>query len=221
MISLPLFKSGLASSVGAYYQGQGLNVDKAESFERILEGAEQGIVFLQFNVGSMYAGGRGISPNYVQAYKWLSLSIAGSANKEDPLKKAKRLRESIAKKMTSQQIEEAEQLAREWESSYMQSVGDGSTQKFWGVKLPVILYQPLPSYTEEARNAHISGTVLIQCIIRKDGTADSFKIIKGLGYGLDESAINAIAKKWRFSPGSRNGVPVDAQISIQVAFMFN
>jgi len=37
---------------------------------------------------------------------------------------------------------------------------------------------------------------------------DSFKVIRGLGYGLDESAINTIATKWRFRPGTLNGVPV-------------
>jgi len=47
---------------------------------------------------------------------------------------------------------------------------------------------------------------------------DSFKVIRGLGYGLDESAINTIATKWRFKPGSLNGQPVDVQATIEVSF---
>jgi uncharacterized protein len=39
-----------------------------------------------------------------------------------------------------------------------------------------------------------------------------------LGYGLDESAINTIATKWRFAPGTLNGEPVDVQANIQVSF---
>jgi protein TonB len=70
-----------------------------------------------------------------------------------------------------------------------------------GVKPPEVLFQPLPAYTEEARKARAEGIVLIQAIIRKDGTVDSFKVLRGLGYGLDESAINTIATKWRFRPG--------------------
>jgi len=87
-----------------------------------------------------------------------------------------------------------------------------------GVTNPIALYQPLPHYTEEARKARAEGIVLIQAVVRKDGSVDSFKILRGLGYGLDESAINTIATKWRFKPGTRNGQPVDVWANIEVTF---
>lgn len=87
-----------------------------------------------------------------------------------------------------------------------------------GVKAPVAIYQPLPAYTEEARKARAEGVVMIQAIIRRDGTVDSFRVLRGLGYGLDESAINTIATKWRFKPGTLNGAPVDVQANIEVSF---
>ncbi|MDI9613715.1 MAG: energy transducer TonB [Acidobacteriota bacterium] len=87
-----------------------------------------------------------------------------------------------------------------------------------GVKDPVAVLQPLPAYTEDARKARIEGAVLIQAIIRKDGTVDNFKVLRGLGHGLDESAIKTIASKWRFRPGTLNGVPVDVQANIEVVF---
>jgi periplasmic protein TonB len=87
-----------------------------------------------------------------------------------------------------------------------------------GVKPPVPIYQPLPAYTEEARKARAEGIVSIQAIVRKDGTVDSFKILRGLGFGLDENAINTIATKWRFKPGTLNGVAVDVQANIEVSF---
>jgi protein TonB len=87
-----------------------------------------------------------------------------------------------------------------------------------GVKPPEVLYKPLPYYTEEARKARAEGIVLIQAVVRKDGTVDSFKVIRGLGFGLDESAINTIATKWRFKPGTLNGRPVDVQANIEVTF---
>ena len=87
-----------------------------------------------------------------------------------------------------------------------------------GVKAPVVLSQPLPAYTEAARASRIEGIVLIQAVIRKDGTVDNFKVLRGLGYGLDESAIKTIAEKWRFQPGTYNGVPVDVQANIEVSF---
>lgn len=64
-----------------------------------------------------------------------------------------------------------------------------------GVTAPAAIYQPLPLYTEEARKARVEGIVLIQAVIRKDRSVDSFRVIRGLGYGLDESAINTIATK--------------------------
>jgi TonB family protein len=96
--------------------------------------------------------------------------------------------------------------------------GNGPYVSGKGVKDPVILIQPLPAYTEEARKARCEGVVLIQAIIRKDGTVDSFKILRGLGYGLDESAIQTIATKWRFRPGTLNGTPVDVYANIEVSF---
>ena len=83
---------------------------------------------------------------------------------------------------------------------------------------PQVLYEAKPSYTEEARQAGIEGIVLLQAVVRKDGTADSIKVIKNLGYGLDESAFSTIASKWRFKPGTLNGIPVDVQIYIEVSF---
>jgi TonB family protein len=87
-----------------------------------------------------------------------------------------------------------------------------------GVSQPVPIYQPLPAYTEEARKNRTEGVVVLQAIIRANGTVDSFRVVKGLGYGLEESAINTIATKWKFKPGTLRGVPVDVQANIEVTF---
>jgi protein TonB len=87
-----------------------------------------------------------------------------------------------------------------------------------GLHPPELLYDPKPEYTEAARKARIEGIVLIQAIIRKDGSIDGFRIIRGLGGGLDESAIRTIGAKWRFKPGRLNGVPVDVLVKIEVSF---
>lgn len=87
-----------------------------------------------------------------------------------------------------------------------------------GVTPPTPLSKPLPAYTPEARKARVEGNVLINAVIRKDGSVDSFKVMKGLGYGLDESAIHTIAQQWRFKPGTFHGEPVDVQANIEVSF---
>lgn len=87
-----------------------------------------------------------------------------------------------------------------------------------GVKSPQPILQPRPDYTETARKARTEGTVLLQAIIRSDGTVDNFNVLRGLGDGLDESAIRTIGAKWRFKPGTLNGKPVDVMINIEVSF---
>ncbi len=86
------------------------------------------------------------------------------------------------------------------------------------VKAPVIIYQPMPSYTEAAREARAEGTVLLEAIVRKNGTIDSIKVLRGIGYGLDESAIHTIASEWKFKPGIRNGQWVDVRVVIETTF---
>ena len=64
----------------------------------------------------------------------------------------------------------------------------------------------------------VEGIILLQAIVRKDGSIDSFKVLKGIGYGLDESAVNTIARDWKYEPGTRNGKPVDVRIVIETSF---
>jgi TonB family protein len=87
-----------------------------------------------------------------------------------------------------------------------------------GVKEPVPLVQPLPPYTEEARKAHIEGVVVLEAVILRNGTVTNFKVLRGLGYGLDQSAIDTIASKWLFRPGAYNGSAVDVIATIEVRF---
>jgi TonB family protein len=88
-----------------------------------------------------------------------------------------------------------------------------------GVNRHVAISQPLPEYTEEARQARAEGIVVVQAIVRKDGTVGNCKIVKGLGYGLDEAAINNIRNKWRFQPGTNgNNEPLNVQTTIETSF---
>jgi len=87
-----------------------------------------------------------------------------------------------------------------------------------GVTAPEVLESPNPAYTEEARSAKVEGIVTLKAVVRKDGRVDNFRVVDGLGYGLDESAIRAIATKWRFKPATYEGRPVDFQADFEVAF---
>ena len=85
------------------------------------------------------------------------------------------------------------------------------------VSEPVLVSQVQPQYTDEARAARIQGTVELLATIREDGTVDSVRVRKGLGYGLDEAAMAAV-EQWKFIPGKKDGKPVSVMTSILVNF---
>jgi hypothetical protein len=64
-----------------------------------------------------------------------------------------------------------------------------------GAIQPKGIYQPLPGYTGEARANKIKRTIPLQIIVHKDGNATVSKVLQGLGYGLDQNAIDIIEKR--------------------------
>jgi TonB family protein len=82
---------------------------------------------------------------------------------------------------------------------------------------PAVISQVQPQYTDQARQQRLQGSVTLQIVVRTDGTAGNIQVIRSLGGGLDEAAIEAI-KQWRFRPASRNGTPVDVTISVVINF---
>ncbi len=87
-----------------------------------------------------------------------------------------------------------------------------------GLRNPEAIYQPLPPYTEDARKNKIEGAVVLQVLIRRDGSIDNPQILRSLGYGLDESAVKTVVTQWKFRPGILKGQPVDVLATIEVFF---
>ena len=85
------------------------------------------------------------------------------------------------------------------------------------VRRPSLLMKVEPIYTEEARDAKLSGTVRLAIVVRTDGRAHNIEIVEGLGMGLDEKARDAI-ELWIFEPGTKNGEPVDIEANVEVRF---
>jgi protein TonB len=71
------------------------------------------------------------------------------------------------------------------------------------------VYCPDPEYTDEARHEKLQGSVTLRVLVTADGRAGQVKIVKGLGFGLDERAMDKV-RTWRFEPardGSRRTIP--------------
>jgi len=96
--------------------------------------------------------------------------------------------------------------------------GSGDTLTGPDISLPTLISHRLPQYTDAAIKAHAEGVVYLQVVIRKNGKADSFQVVRGLGYGLEEKAIEEIARSWKFRPATRAGVAIDYPTLIEVTF---
>jgi TPR repeat protein len=95
-------------NLGYMYENGELPQDYAEAARWYRKAAEQGDVEGEDQLGIMYEFGRGVPQDYIQAYKWLDLAAApGGSIPTDH-------RNALAAKMTSDQIAEAQRLAREW-----------------------------------------------------------------------------------------------------------
>ncbi|HXM43880.1 MAG TPA: TonB family protein [Bryobacteraceae bacterium] len=86
-----------------------------------------------------------------------------------------------------------------------------------GVTAPSVVKKTEPEYSEEARVARLQGTVVVQLVIGTDGRVRDPRIVRGLGLGLDENAIEAI-NQWQFKPGQKNGDAVKVWATIEVNY---
>jgi len=95
--------------------------------------------------------------------------------------------------------------------------GGGAYRIGGGVSAPGILFRVEPEYSEEARKAKFQGAVVLSLIVDEKGNPREIRVVRPLGLGLDQKAIEAV-EKWRFRPGLKDGKPVSVQATIEVNF---
>jgi TonB family protein len=86
-----------------------------------------------------------------------------------------------------------------------------------GIVAPFVTAKTKPEYTEEARLAKMEGSVLLSLVVGADGAPRDVKVIRPLGLGLDERAIENV-RSWQFRPGTKNGMPIDVLVDEEVFF---
>ena len=95
--------------------------------------------------------------------------------------------------------------------------GGGVFRVGGGVSAPRLVKKIEPEYSEEARKAKYQGTVVLAIEVWEDGRAHAIRVIRTLGLGLDEKAIEAVVQ-WRFIPGKKDRKPVRVAATIEVNF---
>jgi TonB family protein len=95
--------------------------------------------------------------------------------------------------------------------------GGGPYRPGSGIEPPRLLREVKADYTEEARRRGISGDVVMEIVIRSDGSIGDVKILQGLAGGLNDRATQSV-RQWRFAPATRLGAPVDVIVEVAVEF---
>jgi TonB family protein len=95
--------------------------------------------------------------------------------------------------------------------------GNGPLRVGGDVKAPVIVNRVEPIYTDEALRARISGIVIVEAMIDKNGDVRDATVLKPLPFGLDQAALDAF-RRWKFRPGTLNGRPVDVLFNVTINF---
>ncbi|MEO8725887.1 MAG: energy transducer TonB [Acidobacteriaceae bacterium] len=86
-----------------------------------------------------------------------------------------------------------------------------------GVSAPEVIRQVDPEFSEEARKAKYQGVVVLQAVVDQSGHTTNIKVIRGLGLGLDEKAVEAL-RKWLFKPAQKDGHPVAVMSNFEINF---
>lgn len=103
-------------------------------------------------------------------------------------------------------------------------VGQNKPAKITAVELskeitpPRLLEVASPEYTPEAKKKRIEGEVALMIVVNEKGDVTEAKVTKGLGYGLDENAVEAV-KVWRYKPAEKDGEPIAVKMEVTTSFV--
>lgn len=86
-----------------------------------------------------------------------------------------------------------------------------------GISPPRVSTKVEPNYSDEARHARLAGTIIVFVVVDSNGEPRNLKVLRPLGLGLDEKAIEAVSQ-WKFQPGMKDGEAVAVQATIEVNF---
>jgi TonB family protein len=95
--------------------------------------------------------------------------------------------------------------------------GGGPYRPGSGIEPPRLLREVKADYSEDARQRGIAGDVVLEIVVRRDGSVGDVRILQGLDGGLNDRAVQAV-RQWRFAPAHRQGAAVDVIVEVAVEF---
>ena len=73
-------------------------------------------------------------------------------------------------------------------------------------------------YPEEAKLNNIQGRVIVQCIITTDGSITKVKVLRGIGHGCDEAAVELLENMPKWTPAKQRKKPVRIYFALPITF---
>jgi uncharacterized protein len=176
-----------------YHTGQGVPQDYKEAVKWYRLAAEHGLGLAQTNLGLMYAKGQGFLQNYTLAHMWFN--IGGSNGDKNAVGNIK----FVEKKMTPQQIEKAQEMARNWKPGDTVPNISNDAEKKRGLKSYIHLIRSqiasAKKFPEESRLAGHEGKARVQLTVFKNGEAKNIRLVtKSPHPKLNQEAIAAIKR---------------------------
>jgi TonB family protein len=96
-------------------------------------------------------------------------------------------------------------------------IGGGPYRPGSGVEPPRLLREVRATYSDSARRAGVEGEVVLEIVVRSNGSVGDLRVLRGLGFDLNDRAIEAV-RQWRFAPARMKGTPVDVIVEVAVEF---
>jgi protein TonB len=96
-------------------------------------------------------------------------------------------------------------------------IGGGPYRGGSGIDPPRLVREVKALYTDEARRRGTTGNVVLEIVVNRDGTVGDVSVLRGLGAGLDQRAVEAV-RQWTFTPARRQGEAVDVIVEVAVEF---
>jgi len=95
--------------------------------------------------------------------------------------------------------------------------GGGPYRPGTGIAPPQLLREVRANYTDDARRRAIEGDVVLEIVVKRDGSVGQVRVLNSLGGGLEQKAVDAV-RQWKFSPATRYGTAVDVVVEVAVGF---
>jgi TonB family protein len=221
--------AGMAGLGHMYEIAGGVQQDYVQAFQWYLKGAGAGSPPAMLSLGLLYENGHALDQafqptrqDYGEARKWYERAArAGDAGGMYRLALSYEIGKGGAPDRP---------LAMEW---YRKAAAAGSDQArarlgnepsgsqpaaaTGSVSQPTLLSKVEPSYSQAALEGKLEGVVVLQVVVDANGRVTNPRVMKSLGLGLDEKAIEAVSQ-WKFTPGYKDGKPVAVAATLEVNF---